>query len=213
MKPSHHVILEPWSVILFVLISWRQLNDSYSWISLFVLFWQLNVVHDFRFGFPHLHMMALALALDQLPCSLLLLAELEIVDSLVWASVSQPSLLVSVMAKQSSQTRITFLSKPAASSICFTLLQCSRSRAWLLMNSGQCKKLSSLRYLSWSSTSQKGKKEKGKNLRERKKLLFRIGCPKEAGILKSDKNPLFFPLNEPWLLVSECLRHEKNKPR
>jgi len=35
--------------------------------------------------FPHLHMMALALALDQLPCSLLQLAELEIVDSLVWA--------------------------------------------------------------------------------------------------------------------------------
>ena len=51
----------------------------------------------------------------------------------------------------------------------------------------------------------KGKKEKGKNLRERKKLLFRIGCPKEAGILKSYKNPCPFPC--------ECLRHEETKPR
>ena len=35
------------------LLSWRQLNDSYSCISVcFVLFWQSNVVNDFRFAFP-----------------------------------------------------------------------------------------------------------------------------------------------------------------
>ena len=75
----------------------------------------MNVVNDFRFAFPHLHMMALALALDQLPCSLLLLTDLDIVDSLVWASVSQPSLLVCVMEKQSSQTTTNVLCKPAVS--------------------------------------------------------------------------------------------------
>ena len=76
------------------------------------------------------------------------------------------------MAKQSSQTTITILCKPAASSTCFTLLQCSRSRAWLLMNSGQCKKLSFLRYLSWSSTSQKEKKKKKERTFEKEKSCY-----------------------------------------
>ena len=213
MKPSHQVFFEPWSVILFVSF----ILKTTQW-QLFLNLFVCSFCFDswsclwLSFCFPHLHMMALALALDQLPCSLLLLAELEIVDSLIWASVSQPSLLVCVMAKQSSQTTITFLCKPAASSTCFTLLQCSRSRAWLLMNSGQCKKLSFLRYLSWSSTSQKGKKEKGKNLRERKKLLFRIGCPKEAGILKSYKNPCPFPwMSLDCLWVNVCAMRKTNQ--
>jgi len=56
------------------------------------------------------------------------------------------------------------------------------------------------------------RKRKGKNLRERKKLLFQIACPKRGRYLKILYKPMSFPWSEPWSLVSECLRHgEKHK--
>ena len=175
MKPFHQVFFEPWSVILFVsfILKTTQWHLFLNLFVCFVLFWQMNVVNDFRFAFP-------SPSYDGTGASV---GSATVLTSpanwLGYCGFFGLGICVSAFAFGLCNGKTVFANHNhnfmQASCIVdlfyaasmFTKQSMSLDELWSI-----CKKLSFLRYLSWSSTSQKGKKRKRKEPSRKKKAVI-----------------------------------------